>query len=191
MEILVILLIGGATFGLCFLLDKGFVGIFRNKPQHHTGLSVRLSQHYGGAGIILMVLGIAAVLQGWNGSTVLLFCGCFVFFLGLVFLIYYMSFGIYYDQASFIWTSFGKKNMTYQYGQIIGQKLYRLTGGYILIELYLEEGKTISLPSTMKGLYPFLDTAFDGWCQQKGIAAETCSFHNVQNSCWFPSMEVE
>ena len=51
MDILAILLIGAVTFGVCFLMDKGFTGIFRNKKQHKSGLSVRLSQHYGGSGV--------------------------------------------------------------------------------------------------------------------------------------------
>ena len=63
-----ILLIGAATIGLCFLFDKGFTAIFRGKTQHKTGLSVRLSQHYGGAGIILFILGLAALIYGWNRS---------------------------------------------------------------------------------------------------------------------------
>ena len=58
MEFLLILMIGAATFGVCFLLDKAFTGVFRSKPQHKSGQSVRLSQHYGGAGVILGLLGL-------------------------------------------------------------------------------------------------------------------------------------
>ena len=56
MEFVLVLLIGAVTFGVCYLLDKGLKAIFRNKPQHKTGLSVRLNPHYGGAAVILLAL---------------------------------------------------------------------------------------------------------------------------------------
>lgn len=189
MDILLILIIGAVTFGVCFLVDRVFSGIFRSKPQHKTGLSVRLSQHYGGAGLVLLLLGILAVFQGWNDSAVLLFCGGFVAVLGIALIIYYLSFGIYYDADSLILTTFSKKSAVYSFADIQGQKLYRVTGGSVVIELYLHDGRTVSLHSTMKGVYPFLDTAFDGWCRQKGMASEDCPFHDPQNSCWFPGVE--
>ena len=67
-----ILIIGAVTLGLCFLFDKGFTAIFRGKPQHKSGLSVRLSQHYGGAGIVVFLLGLAGVLYGWSTNVLLL-----------------------------------------------------------------------------------------------------------------------
>ena len=189
MNFLKILLVGAATFFLCFLLDKGFTGIFRNKPEHQTGRSVRLSQRYGSIGLLFLILAILAVFQGWDSSKILLFCGGGVGLLGAGLIVYYMSFGIYYDDDSFVLTTFGKKSTTYSHGAIQGQKLYQIAGGNILVELYLEDGRTVSLQSSMKGVYPFLDTAFSGWCSQKGIKPSTCSFHNPENSCWFPSME--
>lgn len=188
MGLLSILLVGAATFGLCFLLDKGFTGIFRSKPQHQSGLSVRLSQHYGGAGLLLMILGIAAILKGLE-STVLLIAGAVVALLGVGLIVYYMSFGVYYDGSSFILTTFGRKSRTYAYRQIQGQKLYRVAGGNVVIELYLDDGRTLALQSNMKGVYPFLDTAFAKWCEQTEKQAADCPFHDPQNSCWFPSME--
>ena len=184
-----ILLIGAVTFGVCFLLDKGFLKIFRNKPQHKTGLSVRLTPHYGGAGAVLIVLGIAAIFRGAAESAVLLFGGILVGLLGIGLAIYYLSFGIYYDKEQLVLSTFGKKSVTYLYQDIKGQKLYRLTGGTVLVELFFTDGRTVSLQSTMKGVYPFLDTAFSGWCSQKGIAPEDCAFHDAANSCWFPNVE--
>lgn len=190
MDFLVILLVGAATFGVCFLLDKGFTGVFRSKPQHQTGLSVRLSQHYGGAGLLLVVLGLAAIFKGLNDSKMLLFCGGIVVLLGIGLIVYYMSFGIYYDEDSFILTTFGQKSKCYAYRDIQGQKLYRLTGGNIMVELYFCDGKTVTLQSNMKGVYPFLDTAFAKWCEQTGVKPEDCPFYDPENSCWFPGMEV-
>lgn len=189
MEFLLILLIGAGTFGVCFLLDKLFTGAFRSKPQHKTGLSVRLSQHYGGAGLVLCLLGLMAIFQGWGGSKMLLFCGGFVAVLGIALIVYYLTFGIYYDADSLILTTFGKKSKVYSYADIRAQKLYRVTGGSVVIELYFADGRTVSLQSTMKGVYPFLDTAFAGWCRQQDIDKENCPFHDPANSCWFPSME--
>ena len=96
MDILVILLVGAVTLGLCFLTDKGFSALFRSKPQHKTGLSVRLSQHYGGAGIILLILGLMAVFSGCSTSKLLLVCGVLVAALGVGLIIYYLAFGILY-----------------------------------------------------------------------------------------------
>lgn len=189
MDILVILLVGAVTLGLCFLTDKGFTALFRSKPQHKTGMSVRLSQHYGGTGIILVLLGLIAVFHGWGNGKLLLVCGIFVAILGIALIVYYMTFGIYYDSDSLILTTFSKKSAVYSYADISGQKLYRVAGGNVVIELYFRDGRTVALQSNMKGVYPFLDTAFAGWCRQKDVKAGDCPFHDPQNSCWFPSME--
>lgn len=191
MDILLIVLVAAATFGICFVIDKGFTGLFRNKVQHKTGLTVRLNKHYGGAGVLLAVLGIAAILQGAKDQMLMLVGGIVVLLLGVGFIIYYMSFGVYYDDDSFILSTFGRKSKTYAYRDILGQKLYRVTGGSVLIELYLQDGRSVGLQSTMTGAYPFLDKAFDGWCRQTGKTVEECAFHDTDNSCWFPDMGVE
>ena len=189
MDYVAILLIGALTFGVCFLADKGFTGIFRSKKQHKTGLSVRLSQHYGGAGIVLGLLGVVAIFEGAKNSTVLLVGGCFVLLLGIALMVYYMSFGIYYDGDSFVLSTFGKKSTTYSFADIQGQRLYQITGGSVLVELHLRDGRTVGLQSSMKGVYPFLDAAFAGWCRQKGIDRDACEFHDSSLSRWFPEVE--
>lgn len=189
MEIVAILIIGAITFGACFLADKGFTGIFRNKKQHKTGLSVRLSQHYGGAGVVLALLGLIAVFEGVKDSVVLLVGGVVVLLLGIALLVYYMSFGIYYDADSFILSSIGKKSAVYSFSDIQGQRLYQITGGSVLVEIHLRDGRTVGLQSTMKGVYPFLDTAFEGWCRQNGTEREGCTFHDPSQSKWFPEVE--
>lgn len=189
MDYVAIVLIGALTFGICFLADKGFTKIFRGKKQHKTGLSVRLSQHYGGAGVVLGLLGVVAIFEGAKGSTVLLVGGCVVLLLGIALMVYYMSFGIYYDDDSFVLSTFGKKSVTYSCADIQGQRLYQVTGGSVLIELHLCDGRTVGLQSTMKGVYPFLDAAFASWCRQKGIDEESCDFHDPSLSHWFPEVE--
>lgn len=190
MELSTIMLVVAATFGICWLFDAGFTKIFRGKTQHRTGLSVRLSKKYGLFGIILAVLGVAAMAHGSRGETALLVGGIVVLLVGIGLMVYYLTFGVYYDADSFILTTFGKKSVTYRHCDIRTQQLY-LSGGQTVIELQLKDGRTVLLQSGMEGVYPFLDAAFEGWCRQKGKRKEDCPFHDPDNSCWFPAAEVE
>ena len=122
MEFLIILLVVGATFGLCWLLDRGFTRLFRRRKQHKSGMAVRLSQHYGGFGLVLAVIGIAGIFSGLTAGVVMLIGGILVFLLGAVLVIYYLTYGIYYDEDSFLVTAFGKKSVSHQYRQIQTQE---------------------------------------------------------------------
>ena len=73
--------------------------------------------------------------------------------------------------------------------EIREQKLFLIQGGNTVIELYLEDGSSVSLQSSMDGIYLFLDTAFAGWCLQKGIDPKDCTFHDPSKSWWFPHEE--
>jgi len=182
-----VLVIAG-TFLLCWLIDKGFTKLFRGKPQHASGKSVRLNKFYGLGGIVLCIVGVAAALTGISQGLMLLVGGILVLPLGIFLSVYYLSFGIFYDEDSFILSSFGKKSVTCRYGEIENQQLYNVSGK-IVIELYLKDGTAVQLHSSMLGVYPFLDTAFSGWCRQRGIQPEDCDFHDPDNSCWFPGVE--
>ena len=188
MEFLAVILLAAAAFGLCYLADQGFTRLFRGKAQHKTGLSVRVNKRYGAFGVILFALGMAAILAGVSGELVLLIGGIVVLLVGIVLTVYYLTFGIFYDDDSFILTTFGRRSVTYYYRDIQAQQLYSASGN-IVIELHMRGGRVISLQAGMIGVYPFLDHAFAGWCRQKGIAPEDCSFHDTQNSCWFPPVE--
>lgn len=188
MEFAVILLVAAATFGLCYLVDKGFQKAFRGTAQHRSGLSVRLNKKYGAFGLIFVALGIAAVFTGWSDGWLLTAGGAVVIALGWFLIGYYMSFGIFYDEDSFLLTTFGKKNAVYSYEDIQHQQLYNSYGS-VVIELHLSDGRAVSLPASMIGVYPFLDHAFSAWCRQKGLRPEDCAFHDPQNSCWFPAVE--
>ena len=59
MEIIAFLLVCALAFGLCFLVDKGFTRVFRNRRQQKSGLSVHLAKGYALAGLLITVLGIA------------------------------------------------------------------------------------------------------------------------------------
>ena len=182
-----LLIILAVVFLICFLVDKLFGRIFRGKKQHQSGLSVRLNKRYASIGLIVFVLGVAAMFaKGWLmivASVVLCLVGG-----GLV--VYYMTFGIFYDKESFIYTSFGKKSVTCAYSQILAQQLYN-TSGNIVIELQMEDGRVIHLHAAMPGVYDFLNTAFYGWLKQTGRREEDCDFYDPSKSCWFPPADLQ
>lgn len=183
----VIILVAVVTFGICYLFDKGFQKYFRNKKQYRSGLAVRLNKMYSIAGVLLSVLGVIAVANGAVENNILLYGGLLVLLVGVSLCIYHLSFGIFYDEDSFVYTAFGKKDITYRYRDILTQKLYVITGGSIVVELHMTDGKAVSVQSNMNGAYPFLDAAFSGWCRQKGVEPESCQFHDPANHLWFPS----
>lgn len=186
-EILVVV----GTLALCFGADKLFTKYFRSQPEHRTGLSVRLSKMYGAFGLILAVIGIAALISGVTDTWLLVAGGIGVIILGVCMVVYYMSFGIYYGEDTFLVTTFGKRTTAYQYKEIRGQQLYLIQGGNVVVELHMTDGRTVQLQSTMNGVYPFLDHAYTAWLRQTGRREEDCGFHDPANSCWFPSVGEE
>lgn len=189
MELFGILLVAGLVLGLCYLIDKAFTKAFRSKAQHRSGLAVRANKRYGIFGVILSVLGILGFFTGLTDGPVLLVGGIIVLLMGLGFAVHYLSFGIFYDEESFLLSRFGKKDREYRYQDIQGQRLYVIQGGTILVELYMADGSTVSVQSSMDGAYPFLDAAFAAWCRQTGRNPENCEFHDPSQSLWFPTME--
>ena len=188
MEFVPMIIIAVLTFGGCFLLDKGFNKIFRGKVQHASGMSVRLNKRYATFGIILVFLGICALFAGIGVSSILLVGGSIIALMGVGLIVYYMTFGVFYDSDSFVLTTFGKRSTSYRYNQIAGQLLYNASG-IVLIELHMKDGRSVNLQSTMIGAYAFLDYAFEKWCYQSGRNPEDCDFHDPDNSLWFPLME--
>ena len=190
MEFAVIILVVGIVFGLCYLVDKGFTKAFRNKAQHLSGLSVRLKKQYATGGLLLLVLGLMAIFTGMPENTVLWVGGLVILLTGIGLIVYYLSFGIFYDGDSFILTTFGRKSKTYQYNQIKSQQLYMITGNNLMVELYMTDGRTVQLNSQMTDTEKFLNHAFAAWCAQTGRDPENCDFHDPANSLWFPKEEA-
>ena len=189
MEILFMVLFAGFVFGLCFLTDRLFKKLFRSKKQHRSGRSVRLSKRYGSFGILMVTLAFAAIFAWLNGSEWILGVGGgLILLVGLGLIVYYLSFGIYYDEDSFLYNTFGKRGVSYEYGDIVGQKLYTASGNTV-VELHLKDGKTVAVQEAMDGPFAFLDEAFAGWCRQTEHDPEKCEFHDPSNSLWFPMME--
>lgn len=188
MEFVPILILAGLTLGLCWLADLGFKKAFRSAPQHRSGLSVRLNKHFGGIGIGVLVLGLCGILAGIGNGWLLIAGGSLLLVTGGALVVYYMSFGIYYDGEGFVLCTFGKRSATYRFEDIRAQQLF-ITYGKTVIELYLADGKAVQLQGTMTGVEKFMDKAFAGWLVQKGLQKEDCSFYDPDNSCWFPPME--
>ena len=184
-----ILVIAAIIFGICYLVDKAFARLFRSKAQHRSGRAVRANKRYGIFGVILTVLGILAICVGVTDGPVLIWGGIFVLLMGICLAVYYLSFGIFYDGESLLYCRFGKKDLTYYYKDIVGQKLYLIQGGSIVVELHMADGSAVSVQSSFEGVYPFLDTAFAGWCLQTGRDPQSCDFHDPSQSLWFPTVE--
>ena len=189
MEYIAVALVAAAAFGVFWLIDKGFTKIFRSKAQHMSGLSIRLSKRYGSFGLIIAVLGIACMLAAAREGWVMLAAGAVITLVGAGLIVYYMTFGIFYDDKGFVYTSFGKKSVTYTYRQIKGQMLYNSSGN-IVIELHMTDGKAVHISAGLENAYHFMDKAFAGWLQQTGRRQEDCDFYDPDNSCWFPNMEA-
>lgn len=178
----------GIVFGICYLVDKSFTRLFRGKVQHNTGKSVRLNKKFGSIGLIVAVVGIGGLFAGFASNWLLFAGGCVLILVGFGLVVYYMSFGIYYDADSFIYSSFTSRSTIYKFAQITGQQLYTSAAG-TLIELYLQDGKTVQLQPGMIGVDAFMDHAFSAWLQQTGKTAEECDFYDPANSCWFPPVK--
>ena len=183
------ILVAAVIFGICYLVDKCFSKLFRSKAQHRSGMAVRANKRYGVFGVILTVLGIMAVCVGITDGPVLIWGGIIVLLMGIALAVYYLSFGIFYDGESLLLQRFGKKDVTHCYKEIVGQKLYLIQGGNIVVELHMADGSAVSVQSSFDGVYPFLDTAFAGWCLQTGRDPQSCDFHDPSQSLWFPTVE--
>ena len=177
-----------AVFGICWLVDKGFSRLFRGTAQHKSGKSVRLNRHFGGIGLVVAVLGVGGILAGIPKSWLLIAGGCVLVVTGTALIVYYMTFGIYYDEKEFVLSVFGKPSATYSYGRIKAQQLY-ISHGKTVIELQLQDGRAFQLQHGMSGVDAFMDQAFAGWLKELGKTKEDCPFHDPKNSCWFPPVE--
>ena len=191
MQAIVILLIAALVFLICWGVNRLFVMLFRSKAQHRSGLAVRSSKRYGLFGVIFTVLGILGIFSGTGGDKILLYAGIVVMLMGIALAVHYLSFGIFYDGESFLLCRFGRKDREHRFDEIVGQKLYTITGGSTVIELTLKDGSVLSLQSTMDGVYPFMDTAFAGWCLETGRRMEDCDFYDPSKSWWFPHEKEE
>lgn len=186
MEYIGVLLIAALVFGICFLLDKGFTKAFRGKAQHKSGKSVRVNKRYGSIGAIVIVLGVAAVLSGLKSNWLLCAGGGVLIVTGVCLAGYYLTFGIYYDEDSFLVSRFGKPDKVCSFGDIQSQQLYTASGNTV-VELTMADGFVFQVQAGMEGMYAFMDHAFSAWLRQRGLRQDDCPYYDPQNSCWFPT----
>ena len=184
-----VILIMALTFGMCFLVDKGFTKLFRGQAEHKSGKAVRLNKRFATIGIILVILGLAAFFMGLNDQKILLFGGPVVLLMGIGLIVYYMTFGVFYDDEGLVLTTFGRKSVRYRFGDIKEQRLYVIQGGTMVVELHLTDGRVASIQSTMTGALDFLDHAFFAWCRQTGRDPKACDFYDPSRFMWFPGVE--
>lgn len=189
MSLSFMLLAAAVIFGLCYLVDRAFTGVFRSRAQHRSGMAVRAGKRYGIFGVVLCVIGVLGIMGGIGGDLVLLLGGLAVLAMGAAFSVYYLGYGIFYDGETFLVSAPCRKSREYRFDRITGQKLYLVQGGNVIVELHMTDGTAVSLQSTMEGVYPFLDTAFAAWCLQTGRDPQTCDFHDPSQSLWFPTVE--
>ena len=184
------LILAALVFGACFLVDKGFSKLFRSRKEHRSGMAVKHNKRTAVFGLVLAMLGVVGILSGNGGGRGLLVMSIAVLLMAVVLIVYYLSFGIYYDAEGFLVSGFGKRNVSYGYGSIREQKRYVIQGGSVLVELHMDDGNTVGVQSTMDGAYPFLDYAFARWCEQKGIDPDKCEFHDPGQHRWFPEEDA-
>ena len=184
------LILAAVVFGACFLVDKGFSRLFRSRKEHQSGMAVKHNKRTALFGLVLAVLGIAGILTGISGGLGLVVLSAAVLLMAVCLIVYYLSFGIYYDEEGFLVSAFRKKERRWAYGSIREQKRYVIQGGSVLVELHMEDGTVVSIQSTMDGAYPFLDHAFARWCAQKGIDPDSCEFHDPSQHRWFPEEDA-
>ena len=189
MEIVLVVIIAALVFGVCYLVDKGFTGAFRGTPQHASGKAVRLNKRFGSIGLIVAVLGLAALFAGLSEGWLLICGGILLLLVGIGLVTYYMTFGIFYDDDQFVLTTFGRKSKVYYFHQISTQQLFTSYGN-VIIELCMTDGRSVQLQSSMNDVYHFMDHAFAAWLRQTGRKIEDCPFYDPENSCWFPTTEV-
>ena len=184
------LVVIAATFGVMYLLDKGLTKLFRSRDQHRSGTAVRLKKHFGILSLALMALGFLGIVTYFTDkSLALLVGGLLILPGGAVLGIYYLTHGIFYDDESFLYVSFGNKAREYRYADIVGQKLYEIQGGSLLVELHMTDGSAVSVQGTMEGAPAFLDKAAHARMRQLGLNSHECDWFDEEKGQWFPPVE--
>ena len=184
------LILAALVFAVCYGVDKGFSRLFRNRKEHQSGMAVKPGKRTAVLGVFLSLLGVAGVLSGISGGKAMLVMSVVMLLSGAGLVIYYLSYGIYYDMETFLVSAFGKKDAVYRYEDIQGQQRFVVQGGSVIVELHLTGGASVTVQTTMDGAYPFLDYAFARWCEHKGIDPEDCDFHDPSQHRWFPEEEA-
>ncbi len=171
-------LVGAATFGLCFLIDR-LVRRFS-----HGGVApqtVRQPTRSAGIGIVLLVAGVALLL--FLPGSLGIVGGIVLCFMGSVLAASYFFFSIHYDDEGFTCHGF-KGSVYYRYNQIRGEQALATRSG-IAVMLYVGD-TTVELSEAMKGVRSFLSHAYYARCRQLGLDPAACPPPEPGSLVWFP-----
>ena len=187
MNLLGIVIVCAVVFLLCWLVDTACKKLFPKQELEKGRDVVRPSRKNAVFGVILTFAAVAVTVFRLTAEPdVLLIVGCAVaFLLGVLLLVNFFSFALYYDKERFLLVHRGKKQ-TFTYDQIRGQQTLMTRGGY---QSVLFVGDTqIELDSSMQNVNVFLGKAFYRWCEAKGIDPESVE-NNPRMMRWFPDPE--
>jgi hypothetical protein len=189
MEFPIILIAVAVTFALCYLADKGFTKLFRSKPQHVSGKALRLNKRFASVGLVLVFLALAVFIGNTDGNTALTVGGIILVVVGIGLVVYYLSTGIFYDDDTFLYTTFGKQSRAYRYSDVLHQQLYIVQGGSFIIELHMRDGSAVQVLSQMPDYDKFLNHACLQWSRQNGPGSKD-HICDPDNNIWFPEKEA-
>lgn len=178
----------GIIFLLCFLIDKLFQKIFPRSETEKRGQVVRLPRRNAVTSIILIFVAVSVLLFLMpEGGDTLMLVGCIVaIIMGVIILVNYLGFAIYFDDEGFVYKDLRRKKTAYRYSQIRGQRSVQTRSG-INSTLFVADDE-INVYSSMQNLNTFLSKAFYQWCKVKQIDPATIE-NNPRMFTWFPDIK--
>ncbi len=188
MKYLLLLLLCAAVFLVCFLIDKLFSLLLPKSEAEKSGNAVRLPRRNAVAGILLIFVPLVVLLFFIpEGGDTLMSVGCAIAIVfGVILLVGYFSFAIYFDDEGFVYKDLRRKKTAYRYSQIRGQRSVLTRSGVNSI-LFVANDE-INVYSTMQNLNAFLNKAFYKWCEAKKIDPADVE-NNPRMFTWFPDPE--
>lgn len=188
MKYVFLLVFMALVFGVCALVDMIFKKLFPKTPLEMEKRVVRMPRSGAIWGVILTVLPVV-VLVFWMpaGGDLLLGIGAGVaLLLGVILLVNYCSFAVYYDDETFLYKDLRHRKKIYHYSQITGQQSLMTRSG--INTMLFVGGDTVELNSGMQGVSDFLSKAFHRWCEQKGVDPDSVE-NNPAMLTYFPQPE--
>lgn len=188
MKYVLLLAFCGVVFLLCFLFDKLFQKLFPKSETEKRGQVVRLPRRNAITSILLIFIAVCVLLFLMpEGGDTLMLIGCIVaIVMGVIILVSYLSFAIYFDDEGFVCKDLRRKKTAYRYSQIRGQRSVMTRSG-VNSTLFVADDE-INVYSSMQNLNAFLSKAFYKWCEVKEIDPATVE-NNPRMFTWFPDVK--
>lgn len=180
----ILILIGAATFGLCFVIDRLIQRLRRRRTGGAVPRIVRQPKRAAGIGIVLSVAGLALML--FLRSPLGLWGGLVIALMGAVLLGSYFLLFIEYDDEGFTYRTLKGKSR-FLYNQIRGEQAIATRSGINAI-LYVGN-TTVEVSEAMDGVREFLQHAYYARCRQLHIEPESCPPPAPRELLWFPAPE--